>query len=167
MELSDPADPRTRQPYHADAGRAQSDPGVIARLRAIIERRAREAVADLLTTYQAAGHVPGGAGVVIGSRIDPLTIANLHMRAHASEGQLFATVLEHELRTGGLPVITIRERDLMALATDRLQRSEPDLRAMTNAVGAGLGAPWRADEKAATLAAWMVLAGAITHSVAV
>jgi hypothetical protein len=166
VELCDPAEPRTRQPYHADAGRAQNDPDEIARLRAIIERYARKSVAGLLTACHAAGHVLEGAGLVIGSRMDPLKIANLHMRAHASEGQLFATVLECELRSAGLPVITIRERDLMALATDWLRRSDPDIRARASALGAPLGAPWRADEKAAALAAWMVLAGAIPHGAA-
>jgi hypothetical protein len=49
------------------------------------------------------------------------------------------------------------ERAVYARAAERLCRSEPELRRAVTELGRPLGGPWRADEKTATLAAWMAL----------
>jgi hypothetical protein len=48
-------------------------------------------VTELRKDYGNVGHWVRAAGLVIGSEIDPITIANSHIRAHAFEGQLFRT----------------------------------------------------------------------------
>ena len=65
----------------------------------------------------AAGHRLAGAGVVVGSTIDPTRIANDHIRIHALEGQLFRSVVEDAAIRNKLRCSIWRERDLYAVAT--------------------------------------------------
>jgi hypothetical protein len=48
------------------------------------------------------GPTPTRIGIVVGSIIDPATIANPHIRAHAQEGQLFRTVVETAAKKLGI-----------------------------------------------------------------
>jgi hypothetical protein len=91
IELSDPARPRTRQPYHAGFGTAQTSQSVIGRLVRIIERRAARSLRQLVRAYARSGVRPRAAGLVVGSVIDPNRIGNPHIRAHALEGALFGS----------------------------------------------------------------------------
>jgi len=50
------------------------------------------------------------------------------------------------------------ERSLYETAAIRLKRSPDALRRAVTDLRGSLGGPWRADEKAATLAAWLALA---------
>src|SRR5204862_6017240 len=85
IDLSDARFPETRQPYHAAMGKLETDPVKIrARLR-IVRRVTRQSIAKLLVEYR--GFVIRRAVLVIGSQIDPASIANPHIRAHALEGQ--------------------------------------------------------------------------------
>ena len=52
-----------------------------------------------------------------------------------------------------------RERDLYALAAQFLQRREKALRAKLTALGRRVSGAWRAEQKTAALASWLVLAG--------
>lgn len=105
------------------------------------------------------GHSVRGAGVVVGSVIDPTRIANDHIRIHALEGQLFRGVVQDAVARSRLPCSIWRERDLHALATGISKRPEPALRDTLAALGREVAGPWRAEQKAAALAAWLVLAG--------
>jgi len=158
VELSDPTEPHSRQPYHAATGEAQLDPEVIARLTAVIARCAREAIAALLARYRHGGYHPMSAAVVASSLVNPLEIRNLHMRAHAHEGQLFRAALVEALGRHGLPVLVVPERELVDRAAAGLGRSLAELRAQAVELGRSVGPPWRSDHKAATLAAWLALA---------
>jgi len=145
IELSDPRVPETVQPYHAAFGTEQSDARVVRRLTTIVHRCAKRSVADLLARYHEAGHRVGSVAVVVGSVIDPATIANQHIRAHASEGRLFRTALVDAFAAHGVSSTVFVERDLReTLARRRRQLTE---------LGRGLDGPWRVDEKMAALAA--------------
>jgi hypothetical protein len=50
-----------------------------------------------------------------------------------------------------------RERDLYALAAGAFQQPEPALRGTLVSLGRTVAGPWRAEQKAAALAAWLVL----------
>jgi hypothetical protein len=56
-----------------------------------------------------------------------------------------------------LPCTTLVERSLYETASSRLKRSPGTLKRAVTDLGAALDGPWRADEKAATLAAWLAL----------
>jgi hypothetical protein len=156
VELSDPDNPRTRQPYHADVGTAQEDQREIARLTAIIERAANASVASLLAGDPFVGRRCRGA-LVVGSVIDPARVGNLHIRAHASEGRLFRTVLERALKERGVPCSVFVEKSLGGQAAKALARPQDQIRKVVGRLGDRIDGPWRAEEKAAATAAWMVL----------
>lgn len=158
IELSDPRVPTSRQPYHAVR---DARPGQAAqlerRLRGLIERVSRRSLGALLKEYRRKGRRVRGVALVVGSLIDPARIANDHIRAHALEGQLFRSALERAARAARVPCTTLVERTLYDTAATRLKRSPGALKRAVRDLGAPLGGPWRADEKAATLAAWLAL----------
>jgi hypothetical protein len=157
LRLSDPGDPATQQPYHAAFGRLEENARIVRARTARIRRAARAAVRALVDDCRAHDAEIVGAGLVVGSVIEPDTIANPHIRAHAFEGRLFRTVVENALSTAHIASRLFLERDVYAIATSTLDRSEADVRATIGALGKAAGAPWRADEKLAALAAWMIL----------
>ena len=101
---------------------------------------------------RAAGHRVRGVGIVVGSVIDPARIPNEHIRAHAEEGRLFRTVVEQAIRACRLRAHVMVEKELYVTAA-RFRRR-------VAALGEHVDGPWRAEEKAAALAAWMVLRSA-------
>jgi hypothetical protein len=159
IELSDPAIPESRQPYHAGFGTARAGGLELRRLVAAVKRFGRRSVTAAIRDYQGAGHPLRGAGLVVGSVIDPERIANDHIRIHALEGQLFRSVVQDAATRCGLPCAMWRDRDLHALAAGILEQPDQKLRNSLTALGRDVGGPWRAEQKAATLAAWLVLAG--------
>jgi len=159
LALSDPAVPATRQPYHAGMGVAQTNAARVGRLIKVVERCARRSVAQLVQSCRANGRRIRGVGIVVGSDIDPQRIGNPHIRAHASEGRLFRTVLERAAKRHALRSVTTVERDMIALAAIALGRSEGALKRAVTDLGGPAPGPWRAEQKMAALAAWLVLQG--------
>jgi hypothetical protein len=157
VELADPANPDARQPYHAGFGTARGAGRELSTLVASVKRFGRSSVTGLIREYQDR-HALRGAGVVVGSLIDPARIANDHIRIHALEGQLFRGVVEDAARRRGVRCALWRERDLLGAAVKALKRPEKELRDILSSLGRDVGGPWRAEQKAATLAAWLVLA---------
>ena len=168
VELCDPAAPETRQPYHAGLGQAEQDPKAIARRVKIVERAASASVSGLAAKLGLDPLEPGRVGssrraecraaLVTGSVIDPESVGNLHIRAHAYEGRLFRTVLEQALAAHGISASVIVEKELAEKARRRLGQSDRVIKQRVTELGAAFGSPWRSDEKAAATAAWMALA---------
>ena len=159
IELSDPADADARQPYHATFGTARKPGPRLEQLLDAVQRFGRRSVGDFIRDQQNSEPRLVGAGIVAGSLVDPATIGNEHIRIHALEGQLFRGIVSDAAARRPLPAAVWRERDLYDAAVERLKRSEPDIRQTVTALGRGREGPWRAEHKAAALAAWLVLAG--------
>ena len=157
VELSDPASPETRQPYHDGFFKQQNDPRELARRVSIVNRCAKTSVATLLKDDCFAGASCAGAGLVVGSVIDPKTVGNPHIRAHASEGQLFRSALAGALGPHGIACDVIVEKTLAKEAVKALRRPDAGIKRTVAAIGKTLGGRWRAEEKAACTAAWMAL----------
>jgi len=159
VELSDPAVPDSVQPFHAglDLPRAAAAKAV-ARLVKCVERSSKLTLAKLIEHYRAKGLRIVGAGIVVGSTVDPQTIGNDHIRAHAEEGRLFRVVIEHALELSRLKSSVIREKDLIDEGIKLLGISGPRLRTELAKMGKAVAGSWRAEEKAASLAALMALA---------
>jgi hypothetical protein len=158
IDLCDPAVPESRQPYHAGMGRLETDEGKVERLRKVVARAAHESFTELIKNYRNAGHRVRAVVLVVGSEIDPARVTNPHIRAHALEGRLFRTALEDAVQSLDLPCSVVVERNLYTRASQVLRRSEHDLKRLVADLGRTLGKPWRADEKTASLAAWLALA---------
>ncbi|HEV8265027.1 MAG TPA: hypothetical protein VGQ06_08745 [Gemmatimonadales bacterium] len=157
-ELSDPAVPEARQPFHAGLGRHDARAAKsVARLVRAVERFAHRSVAKLIAEYRATGHRIRGVGIVVGSTIDPVAIANEHIRAHAEEGRLFRTVIETAAGKSRLRAQVTPEKQLYASAAQVLRTPVPRLKARVAALGEQVVGSWRSEDKAAAVAAWMVL----------
>jgi hypothetical protein len=159
IELSDPSIPESRQPNHEGFGRARVSGAKLSRLVASVERFGRQSVASLIRKHEASEHTLRGAGIVVGSLIDPERIANDHIRIHALEGRLFRRVVEAAAAEGGLASAIWRQLDLYASAAEILGEPEERVRATIAQIARPAGCTWRAEQKVATLAAWLVLTG--------
>jgi hypothetical protein len=158
IDLSDPALPESRQPYHLGFGTARESGPELAKLLRSVRHFGRRSLTALIRGYHVAGHHLGGAGLVVGSTIDPATIGNDHIRIHALEGQLFRRVVEHTVARRGVPYEVWRSRDLYGAAARVLGRPEQRLRRTLADLGSPVAGPWRVEHKEAALAAWLVLA---------
>ena len=159
VALADPDEPDARQPYHAGFGTAREPGRALSRLVESIKRFGRRSMNQTLRRYADSGVAICGAGVVVGSLIDPRDIANDHIRIHALEGQLFRTAVQDALARHRLACATWRERDLLQVAVKQLGRTESSLQRVLTSLGREAAGPWRAEQKRAALAAWIVLDG--------
>jgi len=158
IELSDPARPRTRQPYHAGFGTAQTSQAVIGRLVRIIERRAARSLRQLVREYARAGVRPRAAGLVVGSVIDPNRIGNPHIRAHALEGALFRRVAAEGLQALRIGSTVIVEREVYGAAARAVRLTERQLKGTVAELAGQVRGRWRSEEKTAAAAACLALA---------
>jgi hypothetical protein len=159
VELADPAVPEARQPFHAALGLSHEARGAraAARLVQAVERFAQHSLAQFIADCRALGLRIRGVGIVVGSTIDPAAIANEHIRAHAAEGRLFRTVIETAARRGRLPARVTIEKELYAVAAAALRIPARRLKARCAVLGESVEGSWRSEDKAAAVAAWMVL----------
>ncbi|HTQ53889.1 MAG TPA: hypothetical protein VMI94_05470 [Bryobacteraceae bacterium] len=136
------------QPYHAAA---RLD---IAEARELVERcaaraasMAAEALRGLIGDLHRLGHEVTGCGLLLASG-RPLpeleSILRSHALIHTAEGEHFRNALRAAVRQRGLPLVTLKERDV---------EIAPHIAAMGKAVGP----PWGQDQKLAATAAWQVL----------
>jgi len=157
IDLSDPRRPETRQPYHAAMGKLETSASKLKRRRQSVRRATERSFFDLLKRCGDDGYTVHRAGVVVGSVIDPNSIVNPHIRAHALEGELFRTTLKAALESRGIRCSICRERDAYARASKSLRRSLGQIKRALADLGDSVDGPWRADQKLAALAAWMSL----------
>jgi hypothetical protein len=85
------------------------------------------------------------------------SIGSPHIRAHAAEGVLFRHVWQVAAEAVGVPSQAFSEKAFELLAATRLALPLDTLRSRLVEFGNALGRPWRADEKAAAMAAWIAL----------
>jgi len=161
LELSDPAAPDARQPYHDGFATMREEGPVLTRLLASVKTFGRREVRNFIRTHQKNGYTLRGTGIIVGSLIDPMTIGNEHIRIHAMEGQLFRSVIDAACEGEDLPRLLVRQRDLFERAQTTLRMSEAHIENRLAGMGKGIDGPWRAEQKMAALGAWLVLAGAV------
>lgn len=157
IDLSDPRLPETGQPYHAAMGRLETDTRKINRRVDVVRRIAEKSIAKLLAGYRQQNFTIKRAALVVGSQIDPASVANAHIRAHALEGQLFRSVLQESLQAHRILSDVLIERDAYARAAEQLKQSNENVRRVIQNFGRDTEAPWRAEQKLAAVAAWVAL----------
>jgi len=81
-----------------------------------------------------------------------------HALIHTADGELFREAIRRCCARAKLPLAAIKERELLAAASKRLNKRPEFLNRQVAALGKSLGPPWTQDEKLATLAAWLTLA---------
>jgi hypothetical protein len=156
--LSDPKIPQSKQPYHAALDRPGKEGKALAeKLCHIVTSTAKQSVQQLLEQAVADGYGVVGAGLVVGSLVDPATLHNEHIRAHGLEGQLFRTALEAALREQRLPSRVLLEKNAYTTASPALRKSAPETKKIIAGLGESHEGSWRSEEKLAALAAWIAL----------
>jgi hypothetical protein len=158
IKLSDPKIPATAQPYHEvmDLPWEESQRAV-RKSAGAIEAISRKALARLVKELQSQGLKVCGAGIVGAKDRDLARIGNYHIRAHAAEGVLFRRVLDLAADANGLKRRTFSDRELDQIAATELGAESANVKRKLNDLGRTLDPPWRADEKQAATAAWLVL----------
>ncbi len=152
IAIADPEMPGSKQPYHAAAElpfpKAEALVG-----KAIESSRglALEAMTAAVKILRSQGHEVAGCAVVLGSGKALPALEGIlasHALIHTAEGEMFRGVLVWAARECGLPVTGVREKELDATALERI-----------GSLGRLIGPPWTQDQKYATVAALMALAG--------
>jgi hypothetical protein len=163
ISLIEPGSPGGVQPYHVartmDLPKAEEFiKGVIA----AIDRSASLAVRSLAEAINGKDHSVAGCGIVLASgRALPSLEATLrsHAMVHTAEGELYRAAIARAAKNLSWLCVRVPERDLYKLAAKQLRIPEPKLKIRITEMGRALGSPWSADEKCATLVAWLALAG--------
>jgi len=84
-------------------------------------------------------------------------IGNRHIRAHAAEGALFRRAVEIAAARCNLLCRSFSDRGFDEFAMRELHCKPQKVKTVMGAIGRSAGRPWRADERAAATAAWLVL----------
>jgi hypothetical protein len=150
--IADPELPGSKQPYHAAAELPFPKAEEFVR-RAIESSRALalEAMAATVKALRSQGHEVAACAVVLGSgkALPGLEgILASHALIHTAEGEMFRDALVWAAKEHPLPVIGVRDTGLDATALKRI-----------GPFGKLIGPPWTQDQKYATVAALMTLAG--------
>ena len=138
-------------------GKLETDTRKINRRLRVVRHVTQRSISTLLAGYRQKRYRIKRTALVVGSQIDPASIANPHIRAHAFEGQLFRSVLEEALHAHHLRTEALTERDIYAKAAVQLKKSSDQLRHLIQTFGRFAKGPWRAEQKLAALAAWLTL----------
>src|ERR1700693_3975220 len=158
--LASSATPAMFQPYHQVMNlpwdRATS---AVRESEQAIEAAASTALKALVDELRSRGFRASNVGIVGAPERNLAAIASPHIRAHAAEGVLFRRVLEVGAESNDLPWVSFADRDFEKLAASRLGLPIDPMQTRLADIGRALGRPWRADQKAAAIAAWIGLAG--------
>jgi hypothetical protein len=162
IELSDERQPESRQPYHAVTPLPLATAAErLTTWERLAARMAQEAIGAIAGRLAGAGHALGAVAILDAADRKPGTLEAIlasHALVHAAEGRHFRTALAKGAGACGLAVQRVSARALDADASAALGRPAAALRATILRLGREAGPPWRADHKAAALAAWLALA---------
>ena len=156
--IADSKIPETWQPYHVvmDLPWLAAQKAAQKTARAIMSA-ASKAMRQWSQQAGTSGFKLCAVGVVGGSDPDPGRIGNPHIRAHAAEGLLYRKAVESGADALGLVHCYFIENLVYEVAAKELKLSVDELKQFLNDLGKPVGRPWRSDEKAAALSAWLML----------
>jgi hypothetical protein len=138
-------------------GKLERDARKINQRVDVVRCIAQQSIATLLAGYRQQNFRIRRAALVVGSQIDPDSIANPHIRAHAFEGRLFRFVLEESLRAHRIRTKVVIERHAYAHAVEELKQTNQNVHRKIQNFGREMETPWRAEQKLAAVAAWVAL----------
>lgn len=144
------------QAAEAPEGAAEA---LIEQVRVAVEANAKAGIARLVELLRQDNLTVRLAIAPTGGRKLPslAEITRVHTLQHAAEGEFYRDAVAAACAALGLGVRRPVERELPALACDRLGATRAELDARLKAMGARLGSPWSEDQRLATLAAWTAL----------
>lgn len=150
--------PATFQPYHEVMDlpweRAQLQ---VRTAESELVATAAAALRQLVNEESEDGRLVRAVGIVGAPGRKLEAIGSPHIRAHAAEGVLFRRILERAAAENDLEWQAYTERGLQDRAVRELGMKELTIKETLSQFGRALGRPWRADEKAAAIGAWLAL----------
>jgi hypothetical protein len=152
VELSDPAVPESRQPYHDETGALRKDGPELTRLIASVEQFGRRAVIEVINRWEREGCRLDSVAIVVGTLVDPDTFDNERMRSHALEQRLLRRISEDAGAQQLLPCVVFHASHSSFL------RERVDRRAYLECVPSPVFGRLCPNGMSAALAAWLVLA---------
>ena len=164
IELVERGAPGGVQPYHAarnlDSRKAEQ---FIAGVIEAADRAALRAIDALTEKLSSKNKKIVSCGIVLASgRVLPSLDATLksHALVHTAEGELYRSAIAHAAKRHGWKILGVKERELYEFAAKQLRIPTEKLRLRVAEMGRAVGSPWSADEKSATLVAWLSLLAA-------
>lgn len=151
-----------RQPYHTGEKMPLDEAKTfISRVSTEAKRLALRAIKELQKTLAPQGYPLKHCGLLLASGRPlpalPKILAS-HALIHTADGELFRGAILHASSRCGLANTTIKERDLLAQASEILRIKPAVLTRRIADLGKPLGPPWTQDEKFASMIAWLALA---------
>jgi hypothetical protein len=161
VDMTEPRLAGCQRPYHtAENLEIRDARTLLKRFTDSARRKAEGATSRLLAELREGGFRPVGLGILQASGRLPRSLESIlasHALIHAADGEHFRDALARAGEGAGLAVVRIPERELLERAVSTLRRGPEDLQAQAAALGKPLGPPWTADQKLATILAWMLL----------
>jgi hypothetical protein len=130
------------------------------RCSAASRRMAQEAVHNAVAELAGKGYAAAGACVLLGSGRPAAGLAatlRSHPMIHTAEGDFFRDALKTACESCALPVVGVKEKELIGRAAAVLGVTADHLQLRAAELGKGLGPPWRQDEKLCAIAGWLAL----------
>ncbi len=151
------------QPYHFAREQPLAEARKhIVRCATASLRLAQEELQEVVEKLSREYRVKGAAVLLASGRPLPELerILASHPLIHTAEGEFFRKAFSGACEALGIPVTGILEKELVERAQDVFKKSAAALPAELAASAKRLGPPWSQDQKAAALAAAVVLGGA-------
>jgi len=150
--------------YHRAALERSDAERSVERARKVATERAIAALGRLVERVRADGHDVAACAIVAneaneGDALPLDDILAAHPRIHTAEGRLYRDALRAAADAIGLPTRFIPPRSVETAAAKAMRVRPGELPALLVDVGRAVGRPWAKDQKAASLAAWTLLAG--------
>src|SRR5256886_5382799 len=158
IPLIDMNDDDARQPYHVVAEQEEErGMKLVRRTLKTATANAVRATRGLMDQARNSDYEVRAAVIVVGSDTNPASIRQPHVRAHALEGRLYREALEGAVSQCGLASRILVERDALTAPEEAVGKPRTELEAAFTTFAKEAGRPWRSQEKAAALAAWVAL----------
>jgi hypothetical protein len=161
-ELGDPSGRVRRNAYHAARRLEPADAAALVEAaERIAAERAAAAFEQTVSDAADEGAVVRACAVVVGAfggaRLESILAS--HALAHAAEGRLYQGALLQGAEARGLKPVAIPKRSIWEQGESALGVGRDELRHRIEQLRREVGPPWAEDQKLATLAAWIALAG--------
>ncbi len=163
IAVTDPKVRGANQPYHFAKGLTLDEAErYLADCSAISERLAFEAMGAIMENLRRRDYDVAGCAVLLASGRSLPALSQIlasHALIHTAEGEFFRQAFRKASERLEIPVTGIRERDLAERVGGVFGDRAIQLQQEIAGLSARLGPPWTADQKSASLAALLVLAG--------
>ncbi|HEY0747529.1 MAG TPA: hypothetical protein VGD63_12570 [Steroidobacteraceae bacterium] len=161
IELIDPHDPDSKQPYHTvELLNLESAAARLTEYAAVACALADSAIRTQCAALSEQGFKLTSVGIIdsIGRKPNSLSaILASHAAIHGAEGDHFRSALSAGAERNGLSVNRTPARTLDNHAVQRLRLPLARVLDTVNGLGRQVGPPWGADQKKAALLAWTLL----------